>query len=53
MDDQGSILLVARNPILIYAKTKDFDPSEISSTSGETGQVAGTRGYGFNLKVSF
>jgi hypothetical protein len=45
--------LVARNPILIYAKTKDFDPSEISGNSGEAGQFPGTRGYGFNLKVSF
>ncbi|CAN5806803.1 TonB-dependent receptor [soil metagenome] len=45
--------VVARNPILIYAKTKDFDPSEISATSGETGQFPGTRGFGFNLKVGF
>ncbi len=45
--------LVARNPVLIYAKTDDFDPSEISAISGETGQLPGTRGVGFNLKIGF
>lgn len=45
--------IVARNPVLIYAKTKDFDPSEISATSGETSQLPGTRGFGFNLKIGF
>jgi hypothetical protein len=45
--------IVARNPVLIYAKTKDFDPSEISRISGEAGQLPGTRGIGFNLKVGF
>ena len=43
--------LVARNPLLIYAETEDFDPSEISSLSGEAGQFPGSRGFGFNLKV--
>ncbi len=45
--------IVARNPVLIYAKTKDFDPSEISAVNGETGQLPGTRGFGFNLKIGF
>lgn len=45
--------LVARNPVLIYAKTKDFDPSEIDAVFGETGQLPGTRGIGFNLRVGF
>ncbi|WP_153796647.1 SusC/RagA family TonB-linked outer membrane protein [Foetidibacter luteolus] len=45
--------LVARNPWLIYAKTKDFDPAEISAETGESGQFPGTRGWGFNLRVSF
>lgn len=45
--------IVARNPILIYAKTKDFDPSEITSVYGEDGQFPGTRSVGFNLKVGF
>ena len=45
--------VVARNPILIYAKTADFDPSEISNISGEAGNMPGTRGLGANLKISF
>lgn len=49
----ATISLVARNPLLIYATTKDFDPSEISTVSGETGQLPGTRGLGFNLKIGF
>ncbi len=49
----AQISLVARNPLLIYATTKDFDPSEIDAVYGETGQLPGTRGIGFNLKVGF
>ncbi|MDB5061950.1 MAG: SusC/RagA family TonB-linked outer membrane protein [Mucilaginibacter sp.] len=45
--------LTGRNLVLLYAKTKDFDPSEISATEGETAQWPGTRGLGFNLKVTF
>jgi TonB-linked SusC/RagA family outer membrane protein len=45
--------VVARNPFLIYSKTKDFDPSEIDALEGETGQLPGTRGFGFNLKIGF
>jgi hypothetical protein len=45
--------IVARNPVLIYAHTKDFDPSELSGLGTENGQYPGTRGIGFNLKVSF
>ncbi len=45
--------VVARNPWLIYAKTKDFDPSEINSVYGEDGQLPGTRSLGFNLKLGF
>jgi TonB-linked SusC/RagA family outer membrane protein len=45
--------LTGRNLFLIYAKTKDFDPSEITATEGETAQWPGTRGFGFNLKVTF
>ncbi|WAC13275.1 SusC/RagA family TonB-linked outer membrane protein [Dyadobacter pollutisoli] len=48
-----SVSFVARNPVLIYAKTKDFDPSEVSAIYGETGQYPGTRGYGFNIRVGF
>ncbi|WP_316799096.1 SusC/RagA family TonB-linked outer membrane protein [Pedobacter frigidisoli] len=49
----ATFAVVARNPVLIYAKTKDFDPSEISATSGETSQLPGTRGLGFNLRIGF
>ncbi|WP_276498784.1 SusC/RagA family TonB-linked outer membrane protein [Pontibacter litorisediminis] len=45
--------IVSRNPVLIYAKTKDFDPSEVSAVAGETGQLPGTRGLGFNLRIQF
>ena len=48
---RASFSLVARNPLLIYAETNDFDPSEISNLSGEAGQFPGSRGFGFNLKV--
>ncbi len=49
----ASVSLVARNPWLIYAKTKDFDPAEISSVYGENGQFPGTRSLGINLKLGF
>jgi hypothetical protein len=49
----ASISLVARNPWLIYATTRDFDPSEISNTYGENGQFPGTRSFGFNLRLGF
>jgi hypothetical protein len=45
--------LTGRNLFLLYAKTKDFDPSEITASQGETAQWPGTRGFGFNLKVTF
>ena len=44
---------VARNPLMIYRETRNFDPSEISGTYGEDGQFPGTRGIGFNLKLNF
>ena len=49
----GIFSLVARNPVLIYAETKSFDPSEISNISGEAGQLPATRSFGFNLKIGF
>jgi outer membrane receptor protein involved in Fe transport len=45
--------LVAQNAWLIYAKTKDYDPSEISAVSGEAGQFPGIRSWGANLKLTF
>lgn len=50
---RATISLVARNPILIYAETADFDPSEISNVSGERGNFPGTRSFGVNLRVGF
>lgn len=50
---RATVSLVAKNPVLIYAKTKDLDPSEVSYISGEQSQLPGTRGLGINLKVSF
>ncbi|MES2880785.1 MAG: SusC/RagA family TonB-linked outer membrane protein [Bacteroidota bacterium] len=49
----AALSLVARNPWLIYASTRDFDPSEISNTYGENGQFPGTRSIGFNLRLGF
>ena len=48
-----NVSLVAQNPWLIYASTKDFDPSEISTASGENGQFPGIRSVGLNVKVNF
>ncbi|MFZ1784624.1 MAG: SusC/RagA family TonB-linked outer membrane protein [Ferruginibacter sp.] len=45
--------VISRNPWLIYAKTRDFDPSEISNVYGEDGQFPGTRSIGVNLKLGF
>jgi len=49
----ASFQLQARDLWLIYAKTKDFDPSQISNVQGESGQLPGTRGIGFNLRIGF
>jgi TonB-linked SusC/RagA family outer membrane protein len=50
---RANFSVVASNPILIYAKTKDFDPSEIANQSGEGGEFPGLRGFGVNLKLGF
>ncbi len=49
----ATISLVARNPWLIYAQNRDFDPSELGQLYGENGQFPGTRSLGFNLKLGF
>lgn len=51
--NNATVSVVSRNPLLIYAKSKDFDPSEISATYGETGQLPGTRSLGINLRIGF
>jgi len=45
--------IVSRNPWLIFAQNRDFDPSEISNVYGEDSQLPGTRSIGFNLTVGF
>lgn len=50
---RANFSVIASNALLIYAKTKDFDPSEISGQSGEGGQFPGLRGVGVNLKLGF
>ena len=50
---KANFSVIASNALLIYAKTKDFDPSEISGQSGEGGQFPGLRGVGVNLKLGF
>ena len=50
---RASVSFVARNPWLIYAQNRDFDPSEISNIYGESGQFPGTRSFGINLKLGF
>jgi TonB-linked SusC/RagA family outer membrane protein len=45
--------VVANNLWLIYAKTGDFDPSEISQSGGERGQMPSVRSFGANLKITF
>ncbi len=49
----GTVSFTARNPWLIYSKAKGFDPSEISPTYGEEGQLPGTRSLGVNLRLGF
>jgi hypothetical protein len=50
---RANFSVIANNLWLMYSKTKDFDPSEISNQSGEGGQFPGLRGVGANLKISF
>lgn len=49
----ATISVMARNPWLIWSEAKNFDPSEVSAVQGEDGQMPGTRGIGFNLKLNF
>lgn len=51
--NSATFSVIARNPWLIYAKNRDFDPSELSQQYGEDGQLPGTRSIGFNLRLGF
>ncbi|WP_421801318.1 SusC/RagA family TonB-linked outer membrane protein [Flagellimonas sp.] len=54
--ESASISLVGRN-LALLSVSKDnkhrWDPSELSQTYGENGQVPGTRSYGLNVKINF
>jgi TonB-linked SusC/RagA family outer membrane protein len=43
----------ARNPWLIYAKNRNFDPSELTGNYGEAGQMPPSKTYGLTLKFGF
>lgn len=49
----ASISLIGRNLWLIYTPNRDFDPSVMSITVGENGQLPGTRSYGASIKLGF
>ncbi|MBE0422848.1 MAG: SusC/RagA family TonB-linked outer membrane protein [Lutibacter sp.] len=52
----ASISLVGRNVWLISVakdNTHGWDPSEMSETYGENGQLPGTKSYGMNIKLTF
>jgi len=49
----ATLSVIGRNFWLIYSKTRDFDPSEISAVQGEEAQFPGTRSIGVNLKLNF
>jgi hypothetical protein len=49
----ANVSLVAQNFWLIYAKSYDYDPSEVSEVSGETGQFPGIRSFGANININF
>lgn len=48
--------LTARNPWLIAVSKDNYhrqDPSEMSQSYGEDGQLPSTKGYGLNVKINF
>lgn len=52
----ASISLVGRNLWLISVSddnVHNWDPSELSQTYGENGQLPGTKSYGMNIKLTF
>ena len=48
-----NISLVLQNFWLIYAKTYDIDPAEVTYVDGETGQFPACRSFGMNIKINF
>ncbi len=54
--DSANISLIGRNLWLISVAKDNihrWDPSEMSATFGENGQLPGTRSYGMNIKLTF
>ena len=49
----ATVSFVARNPWLIYAANRNYDPSELSTIFGENGQFPGTRSFGVNVRLGF
>ena len=49
----ASLSLVASNPWLIYSACPNVDPSETGDNWLEGGQAAGTRSFGFTVKLGF
>jgi hypothetical protein len=47
----ASVSLIGRNLWLIYTPNMNYDPSIMSNTVGENGQLAGTRSYGVQIKL--
>jgi hypothetical protein len=47
------VSFVANNLAILFAKTGDFDPSEISGSGGERGQMPSVRSFGANLRLTF
>jgi TonB-linked SusC/RagA family outer membrane protein len=47
------VSVFARNPWLIYAKNRNFDPSELTGNYGESGQLPPSKSYGVTLKLGF
>ena len=49
----ATVSVIGRDLFLLYSKTKDFDPSQISGVQGEDGNFPGSRSIGANLKLNF
>jgi TonB-linked SusC/RagA family outer membrane protein len=49
----ASVNLLSRNTLLLYRESKNFDPSEISNTFGEDGNLPASRTTGISLKFTF
>lgn len=48
-----TVTALVRNPLLIYSKNRNIDPSELVGGYGEAGQLPPSRSYGVTLKLGF